>query len=283
MTPLTGAKEVCDRATCGACSMFVDDKLVYSCSMLAIEAQGKKITTVEGLGENGKLSKVQEAFVEQDALMCGYCTPGFVMSVTALLRKESKADRSRSAPCLLRQSLPLRHLSAHSSRRAQSRGCLQNRQNRSDFLCQVGLKNQPTSAPITRASMDRSKVTRRGEISVRRPARGLALRHDSALKMGEGENYENQSGSGPENSRHQSRRPRARGRASVRTAAATSRCAITARKSPASPERPSRPASTRLKAIEVEATELPFVVHEEDAKADDSPRVWDGHAESRQA
>src|SRR3954463_4346826 len=89
MTPLTGTKEVCDRATCGACSMFVDDKLVYSCSMLAIEAQGKKITTIEGIGEPGKLSKVQEAFVEQDALMCGYCTPGFVMSVTALLRKNA--------------------------------------------------------------------------------------------------------------------------------------------------------------------------------------------------
>jgi aerobic-type carbon monoxide dehydrogenase small subunit (CoxS/CutS family) len=90
MTPLTGSKEVCDRATCGACSMIVDDKLIYSCSMLAIEAQGKKITTVEGLAHNGKLSKVQEAFVEQDALMCGYCTPGFVMSVTALLRQNSK-------------------------------------------------------------------------------------------------------------------------------------------------------------------------------------------------
>lgn len=94
MTPLTGCKEVCDRATCGACSMFVDDKLVYSCSMLAIEAQGKKITTIEGLAENGKLSKVQEAFIEQDALMCGYCTPGFVMSVTALLRKNPKPTES---------------------------------------------------------------------------------------------------------------------------------------------------------------------------------------------
>ncbi len=90
MTPLTGNKEVCDRATCGACSMFVDDKLVYSCSMLAIEAQGKQITTIEGIGQPGKLSKVQEAFVEADALMCGYCTPGFVMSVTALLRKNPK-------------------------------------------------------------------------------------------------------------------------------------------------------------------------------------------------
>ena len=83
---LTGAKEVCDRATCGACTVLVDDKPIYSCSMLAIEAQGKNITTVEGLAQDGKLSKVQEAFVEQDALMCGFCTPGFVMSVTALLK-----------------------------------------------------------------------------------------------------------------------------------------------------------------------------------------------------
>lgn len=94
LTPMTGSKEVCDRATCGACSMFVDDKLVYSCSMLAIEAQGKKITTVEGLSEPGKLSKVQAAFVAEDALMCGYCTPGFVMSVTALLRKNPKPSEA---------------------------------------------------------------------------------------------------------------------------------------------------------------------------------------------
>lgn len=83
----TGAKEVCDRATCGACTVLIDDQPVYSCSTLAIEAQGKAITTVEGLAQNGKLSPVQEAFVDQDAMMCGYCTPGFVMSVTALLKK----------------------------------------------------------------------------------------------------------------------------------------------------------------------------------------------------
>ena len=99
LTPLTGSKEVCDRATCGACSMIIDEKLVYSCQMLALEAQGKKITTVEGLAQNGKLTKVQEAFIEQDALMCGYCTPGFVMSVTALLKKNPKpsADDVRHA------------------------------------------------------------------------------------------------------------------------------------------------------------------------------------------
>ena len=83
----TGAKEVCDRATCGACTVLLDDVPVYSCSMLALEAQGKAITTVEGLAQNGRLSKVQEAFIDQDALMCGYCTPGFIMSVTALLKR----------------------------------------------------------------------------------------------------------------------------------------------------------------------------------------------------
>ncbi|HEY5912295.1 MAG TPA: (2Fe-2S)-binding protein [Verrucomicrobiae bacterium] len=85
-SPLTGAKEVCDRATCGACTVLIDDQPVYSCSMLAIEAQGRKITTIEGLAQDGRLSSVQQAFVDQDALMCGFCTPGFVMSVTALLK-----------------------------------------------------------------------------------------------------------------------------------------------------------------------------------------------------
>ena len=86
---LTGAKEGCDRATCGACTVLVDDVPVYSCQKLAIEAQGREITTVEGLAKPGKLSKVQQAFVEKDALMCGYCTPGFIMSLTALFKKNS--------------------------------------------------------------------------------------------------------------------------------------------------------------------------------------------------
>jgi len=87
---LTGAKEGCDRATCGACTVLMDGMPIYSCQKLAIEAQGRQITTVEGLAEDGKLSKVQEAFIERDALQCGYCTPGFVMSVTALLQKNPK-------------------------------------------------------------------------------------------------------------------------------------------------------------------------------------------------
>jgi aerobic-type carbon monoxide dehydrogenase small subunit (CoxS/CutS family) len=96
---LTGAKEVCDRGTCGACTVLLDDKPVYSCSKLAIDSQSAKITTVEGLAKNGKLSPVQEAFIDQDALMCGFCTPGFIMSVTALLKQNPRptADQVKHA------------------------------------------------------------------------------------------------------------------------------------------------------------------------------------------
>jgi xanthine dehydrogenase YagT iron-sulfur-binding subunit len=90
LASFTGAKEVCDRATCGACTVLLDELPIYSCSKLAIEAQGHAITTVEGLARDGKLTPVQRAFVDEDASMCGYCTPGFVMSVTALLRKNPR-------------------------------------------------------------------------------------------------------------------------------------------------------------------------------------------------
>jgi xanthine dehydrogenase YagT iron-sulfur-binding subunit len=82
---LTGSKRICDRAECGACTVMIDDRAVYACSVLAIEAQGKKITTIEALGESGKLHPVQQAFVENDASQCGFCTPGFVMACKALL------------------------------------------------------------------------------------------------------------------------------------------------------------------------------------------------------
>ncbi len=82
---LTGAKRVCDRGTCGACTVLLDGKPVYACSVLAIEAQGRAITTVEGLMQNGKLHPIQQAFIENDALQCGFCTPGFVVACKALL------------------------------------------------------------------------------------------------------------------------------------------------------------------------------------------------------
>lgn len=82
---LTGAKEVCDRGSCGGCSVIIDGKLIVSCMMLAIDAVGTKITTVEGLSKNGTLDPVQEAFVKHDALQCGFCTPGLVMASRSLL------------------------------------------------------------------------------------------------------------------------------------------------------------------------------------------------------
>jgi len=87
---LTGAKEGCDRASCGACTVLMDNLPIYSCQKLAIEAQGHEITTVEGLAADGKMSAVQQAFVDRDAMQCGYCTPGFIMSVTALLKWNAK-------------------------------------------------------------------------------------------------------------------------------------------------------------------------------------------------
>lgn len=87
---LTGSKEVCDRGPCGACTVFVDDKPVLACMMLALDVRDKEITTVEGLSNDGQLSTVQQAFAEKDALMCGFCTPGLVMSATALLRANSR-------------------------------------------------------------------------------------------------------------------------------------------------------------------------------------------------
>ncbi|MBV9924237.1 MAG: (2Fe-2S)-binding protein [Acidobacteria bacterium] len=84
---VTGPKLVCDQGTCGACTVLLDGKPVYSCLVLAADAAGKKVTTVEGLGTPEQPNAVQAAFVEQDALMCGFCTPGFVTTVTAYLKK----------------------------------------------------------------------------------------------------------------------------------------------------------------------------------------------------
>jgi xanthine dehydrogenase YagT iron-sulfur-binding subunit len=84
---LTGNKRVCDRGACGACTMIVDGRTVYSCSTLAIEVQGKQIRTVDGLASGNILHPVQQAFVDTDGLMCGFCTPGFVMATVALLER----------------------------------------------------------------------------------------------------------------------------------------------------------------------------------------------------
>jgi len=84
---VTGPKLVCDMGTCGACTVLMDGKTVYSCLVLAVDAVGKKLTTVEGFGSPENLSAVQSAFVEHDGLMCGFCTPGFVTTISAYLKK----------------------------------------------------------------------------------------------------------------------------------------------------------------------------------------------------
>ena len=84
---LTGAKEVCERGACGGCTVLFDGEPICACLMLAADAVGHEITTVEGLGTPEKLSPVQAAFVECDAFQCGFCTPGFIVASTALLNK----------------------------------------------------------------------------------------------------------------------------------------------------------------------------------------------------
>ena len=83
---LTGTHVGCDTGNCGACSVIVDGVLVKSCMMLAVQADGAKIETVEGLAQDGELTTLQQAFSDHHALQCGYCTPGMLMSATALLR-----------------------------------------------------------------------------------------------------------------------------------------------------------------------------------------------------
>jgi len=87
---LTGAKKFCDRGSCGACTVIMEGKAVYACSRLAIEADGKRITTVEGLADGEKLHPIQEAFIQHDGMQCGFCTSGMIMSVKSLLDKNPR-------------------------------------------------------------------------------------------------------------------------------------------------------------------------------------------------
>jgi carbon-monoxide dehydrogenase small subunit len=84
---LTGSHVGCDTGNCGACSVIVNGTLLKSCMMLAVQADGAEIETVEGLADNGELNALQQSFKEHHALQCGYCTPGMLMSATALLRE----------------------------------------------------------------------------------------------------------------------------------------------------------------------------------------------------
>ena len=89
---ITGAKKVCDRGVCGACTVIMDGKAIYACSQLAIEADKRKITTIEALAEGETLHPIQAAFIREDAYQCGFCTPGQIMSTKALLDSNPRAS-----------------------------------------------------------------------------------------------------------------------------------------------------------------------------------------------
>jgi xanthine dehydrogenase YagT iron-sulfur-binding subunit len=89
---LTGTKKVCDMGDCGACTVLVDGKAMYSCLLLAVDCAGREITTIEGLAENGSLDAVQQAFIEADAFQCGFCTSGQIMSLRGLLNENPSPD-----------------------------------------------------------------------------------------------------------------------------------------------------------------------------------------------
>jgi xanthine dehydrogenase YagT iron-sulfur-binding subunit len=90
---ITGAKKVCDRGVCGACTVILDGHPVYACNVLAIEAEGRRIETIEGIGTAEHLHPVMAAFVEHDAQQCGFCTPGFVVACKAFLDKHPNPTR----------------------------------------------------------------------------------------------------------------------------------------------------------------------------------------------
>ena len=91
---LTGTKEGCGNGNCGSCTVIIDGNSVNSCLVFAVEAEGKEITTIEGLGNKGKLHVLQQAFIDEGAVQCGFCTPGFIMSAKAFL--DSNPDPSET-------------------------------------------------------------------------------------------------------------------------------------------------------------------------------------------
>jgi len=92
---MTGTKKVCDMGTCGACTVLVDGRAMYSCLLLAVDCEGREVRTIEGLATGSELDPLQQAFVESDAFQCGFCTAGQIMSLRGLLDAHPHADEAQ--------------------------------------------------------------------------------------------------------------------------------------------------------------------------------------------
>ena len=119
---LTGTHLGCEHGVCGACTVLVDGKAVRSCLMLAVQAAGSEVTTIEGLAPDGELGPLQQAMRDTHSFQCGFCTPGFVMQATAFLGAHPDAERAGDPRGAVRQHLPLHRLPEHHRRRPAGRG-----------------------------------------------------------------------------------------------------------------------------------------------------------------
>ena len=110
---LTGTNVGCDTSSCGACTVLLDGESAKSCTVLAVQADGREVTTIEGISDGDQLHPVQQAFHEEHALQCGYCTPGFVLATISLLKREPEPDRAGDPPRARGQPLPLHRVPQH--------------------------------------------------------------------------------------------------------------------------------------------------------------------------
>ena len=118
---LTGTHVGCDTSNCGACTVHIDGKAVKSCTVLAVQADGAAVTTIEGLAPRNELHPLQEAFWKDHGLQCGYCTPGMIMAAARPAGRQPESDRGGGPPRAGGQSLPLHGLPQHRQGRAQRR------------------------------------------------------------------------------------------------------------------------------------------------------------------
>ncbi len=120
---LTGSKRGCDESSCGACTVMIDGVPMLSCALLAASCQGQEITTVEGVAEHGGLAAIQQAYGRWGGAQCGYCTPGFIMTVKHLLENNSDPSEERDSAGAQRESVPLHRIRADVSGGEGCSGC----------------------------------------------------------------------------------------------------------------------------------------------------------------